>query len=144
MKGSFLNKIFKKEGKTTMNIEDYITINKKVLKGLLLKVSIVLMVAITIIVMGLAVAKTMKYPETISAHSIHDFMIELESGNEERLEDYRDRYIENDYYLFNGDITFRLMCEKYDLDIEMMKYMYEKSEYESIQSFFNNVIKGNY
>lgn len=131
----------------TANTKDYIIINKKALKHhtkIFSSTFICIIIIAIVSYMGILIHEFVEYPEMYVSHFRHDLLISLESGDEEKIEEYRIRFIENDKYFFDGDLTFKMMCERYNLDYEHTKYMYEQSDYETIQKFFDNVINGNY
>ena len=45
----------------------------------------------------------------------YQLMLDLERGDEEAEEYYKDNYISDDLYLFDGDISFNMFAEKYNI-----------------------------
>ena len=82
-----------------------------------------------------------KYPELYITTAKKDLMIQLEEGNDLAIEYYVTQYIENDKYIFDGPITAALMAQRYGIDTAKLSEMYEESGYETLQEFYENVIK---
>lgn len=71
-----------------------------------------------------------KHYEKYDSVSRYYLMLDLENGNDEALEYYKDKYISDDIYLFDGDISFDLFAEKYNIEgeeKEMVKQDYKNS-----------------
>lgn len=80
-------------------------------------------------------------PEIYSSTMRADLLRGLESNDPEMLEYYKIAYIDKNIYLFDGPLTFKLMCEKYDLDVKLYTTLYDEAEYTSIQDFYNDIVK---
>ena len=103
-------------------------------------VALTLLVSI-IIAVAPAIIDRINAPELYSSTMKADLLRGLEANNQEMLEYYKEAYIEKDIYLFNGPLTFNLMCEKYELDVELYTALYDDAEYSSIQDFYNDIVK---
>lgn len=78
--------------------------------------------------------------ELFSANHRVALMHEVMAGNEESIEIF-EKYIDRDIYLFNGPTTLKAMADKYNLDARELSSQYYESGYETVQEFFNKVVK---
>ena len=102
-----------------------------------------IMFAVVACLIVTAVIYTINHWECVSEGSRYSFMLSLDSGNEEALEHYQKDYIDQHIYLFNGDLTLRMMAEQHNVDYELFKAFYESTELENLQQFYDEYIKGN-
>ena len=106
-----------------------------------LKSVVVLLLIITFIIsIFVFVVDMFKYPEDHDSIAYASFMRDLEAGDEWAMEYYKENYIANDRYLFDGAITMRLMCEKYDLDFDTIYELYKNTDMTA-QQFYNRVVR---
>ena len=118
------------------DVEEYRT---KSVKDDLVQIAKVLIGIILIIVSFAVIIDGIRYPECYMAHARSDFMNDIESGDADAIERYRDKFIEPDRYIYDGPITIKMMCEKYELDYESVWTLYKKSNMTA-QDFYNKVI----
>ena len=100
-------------------------------------VSIVLLVIVIAIVSMSIVSMAHRYPDTVTKYHL---MLELENGNEETMEYYKTTYIDEHIYLFNGDITLRLMAEQFNIDTDTLKTFYKSTGVESLQKLYDKYL----
>lgn len=106
-----------------------------------LKTVVMLLLIATVIISVFALVIDMfKYPEDYDSIAYASFMRDLEHGDEHAMEYYKENYIANDRYLFDGAITMRLMCEKYNLDFDMTYELYKNTDMTA-QQFYNRVVR---
>ena len=82
-----------------------------------------------------------KYPETYSSTMANSLRIDLENGDEEAINAYKEKYIARNEYLFDGPMTIEFMAEKYGLDSKVLYEIYTSSEYESAQEFYEDYVQ---
>ena len=73
---------------------------------------------IIVIIMVAVFADVFKHYERYDTVAKYHLMLDLEKGDSEALEYYKDNYISDDIYLFDGDISFNLFAEKYSIKAE--------------------------
>lgn len=73
---------------------------------------------IIVIIMVAVLADVFKHYERYDTVAKYHLMLDLEKGDSEALEYYKDNYISDDIYLFDGDISFNLFAEKYSIKAE--------------------------
>lgn len=78
--------------------------------------------------------------EEYSSTMANTLRMELNDGNPEYIEYYKEKFIDNDRYLFDGPKTFELMGEKYGVSGETLMDLYEKSTCESAQEFHDTYV----
>lgn len=71
-----------------------------------------IVIAILIIIF---VVDMFKHYEKYDSVARYQLMLDLEKGDEEAEEYYKDNYIKDDLYLFDGDISFNMFAEKYNI-----------------------------
>lgn len=77
-------------------------------------VSRVFFIAIAILII-IFVVDMFKHYEKYDSVARYQLMLDLERGDEEAEEYYYDNYISDDVYLFDGDISFNMFAEKYNI-----------------------------
>lgn len=77
-------------------------------------VSRVFFIAIAILII-IFVADMFKHYEKYDSVARYQLMLDLERGDTEAIEYYKDNYISDDLYLFDGDISFDMFAEKYNI-----------------------------
>jgi len=78
--------------------------------------------------------------ETYSSTAKSHLRIELNEGKQEAIDRYW-YYINKDEYLFNGSVTIHMMAEKYGLDGKELYKIYEASDCETAQEFFEEYVQ---
>jgi len=103
-------------------------------------ISIILAIAAVFAIVGgiYTIASNSEMYDTVARKS---FKNDLNNGDEEAIERYKNEYIENDKYLFNGPLTIKLMAEKYDLDSNELYEIYVDSDYDTAQDFYKHYVK---
>ena len=81
------------------------------------------------------------YPEKYLTTAKYQFMLEIDNGDKESIERYRDTYIAKDMYLYNGPFTIKECCNKYELDYSEVYDDFKNSDYTTFQQYFNREIK---
>ena len=79
---------------------------------LLIKLVSFLLSLIIILTLIAGVCEVWNKPEKYSSMYRYQLMNDLERGSESATEYYYKNYILSHDYLFNGEITFRLVCER--------------------------------
>jgi len=79
--------------------------------------------------------------EMYSSVSRYHFMQDLNNNDSEAIERYKNHYIANDKYLFDGPLTIGLMAQKYGIDSNELYNIYVESGYESAQEFFEDYVQ---
>lgn len=77
-------------------------------------ISRVFFIAIAILII-IFVADMFKHYEKYDSVARYQLMLDLERGDTEAIEYYKDNYISDDLYLFDGDISFNMFAEKYNI-----------------------------
>lgn len=91
--------------------------------------------AVLIYILGSSIIKGVMYPEQVSSTQRYHLMNELNRGDEQAIEYYRDRYIARDVYLFDGDLSFSLFVEKYGIINVDSVYRQYKASGKSLDDF---------
>lgn len=71
-----------------------------------------IVIAILIIIF---VVDMFKHYEKYDSVARYQLMLDLEKGDEEAEEYYYNNYVKDDLYLFDGDISFNMFVEKYNI-----------------------------
>lgn len=71
-----------------------------------------IVIAILIIIF---VVDMFKHYEKYDSVARYQLMLDLEKGDEEAEEYYYNNYVKDDLYLFDGDISFNMFAEKYNI-----------------------------
>lgn len=77
-------------------------------------VSRIFFIAIAILII-IFVVDMFKHYEKYDSVARYQLMLDLEKGDEEAEEYYKNNYISDDVYLFDGDISFNMFAEKYNI-----------------------------
>lgn len=116
-------------------------LNPKLVKFAKLAFTAIVIVTIinTIAVMYTAIASTPV--EMFDSISLNNLRGELNNGDKEAIEYYKENFIARNNYVFDGPLTIRLMAEQYGLDYAEVMQQYKNGDYESAQEFYELVIK---
>lgn len=87
-----------------------------------------------------------KYPEEYSSVMKYQLMLDLNDHNADAVEYYHDRYISRGKVLYNGDVSFDMICYEMCMDKEKTREQWEvmkelDSKYNSLQKFVNDFMK---
>ena len=82
------------------------------------------------------------HDEKFCSTSRYQLMLKLQDGDELALKHYKENYIEDHIYLYNGIITMRLMSEQFNVNFDLLKEAYAASDAQSLQEFYDDYIKG--
>ena len=119
--------------------DNFIAKRRKKRKTKKLVRSIIALVIIPLI-LGIFGAQAISRVEKYSTQAKYQFMQDLESGNEEAMALYKRDYIDKNEYLYNGDITLKLMAEKFNIDFEVLKSFYNTTSLESLQELHDKYL----
>lgn len=98
-----------------------------------------LVIAIIIIVF---VVDMFKHYEKYDSVARYQLMLGLERGDEEAKEYYQDNYISDDIYLFDGDISFNMFADKYNITDKDSVYQKYKNSGLSLHQFVKEYKEG--
>lgn len=92
-----------------------------------------------VVVMIVVLIDAFKHYERYDTVAKYHLMLDLEKGDDEALEYYKDKYISDDIYLFDGDISFNLFAEKYNIKGEEKDRV--KQDYKNSGLTLNEYVK---
>lgn len=98
-----------------------------------------IVIAILIIIF---IADMFKHYEKYDSVAKHQLMLDLERGDEEAEEYYYDNYVKDDLYLFDGDISFNMFAEKYNIIDRDTVYQDYKESGLSLHQFVKEYKEG--
>ena len=81
------------------------------------------------------------HPEKYSTQDRYQFEMKLERGDEAAIADYKKYYIEDNIYLYNNDLTLRLLAEQYGIKYSVVRKAYDAMDTDSIQEFHDDYIQ---
>ena len=67
------------------------------------------------IILVIFVVDMFRHYEKYDSVARYQLMLDLERGDEKAKEYYQDNYINDDLYLFDGDISFDMFADKYNI-----------------------------
>lgn len=98
-----------------------------------------LLLVLIVFIMVLFISDIYKHYEKYDTVARYHLMLDLEKGDKEALEYYKDNYINEDIYLYDGNISFKLFAEKYNLSEEEKETIYK--EYKASDLSLNKFVK---
>ena len=104
-------------------------------------ISRVFFIAIAILII-IFVADMFKHYEKYDSVARYQLMLDLERGDTEAIEYYKDNYISDDLYLFDGDISFNMFAEKYNIIDKDSVYQDYKESGLSLHQFAKEYKEG--
>lgn len=107
---------------------------RKIVKRLLFIVEVIIMVVF--------IADMFKHYERYDSVARYRLMLDLEKGNKEAEEYYQDNYIKDDLYLFDGDISFNMFAEKYNISNKDAVYQDYKDSGLSLNEYVKEYKEG--
>lgn len=99
-------------------------------------ISRIFFIAITILII-IFIIDMFKHYEKYDSVARYQLMLDLEQGDTEAIEYYKDNYIKDDLYLFDGDISFDMFAEKYNIIDKDTVYQ----DYKESGLSLNNYVK---
>lgn len=87
-----------------------------------------------------------RFPESYITTTKYHLMEDLNNGDADAVEYYHDRYISHGRVLFDGSVSFNMVCYEYGLNKEETANLWcekrdENSKYESLQEFVDDFVK---
>lgn len=96
---------------------------------------------ITIIIVIFVVDMFQHY-EKYDSVARYQLMLDLERGDEKAREYYQDNYINDDLYLFDGDISFDMFADKYGIADKDSVYQQYKNSGLTLNQFVKKYKEG--
>lgn len=98
-----------------------------------------IVVAIIIVIF---VVDMFRHYEKYDSVARYQLMLDLERGDEKAREYYIDNYISDDIYLFDGDISFNMFADKYNITDKDSVYQEYKNSGLSLNQFVKEYKEG--
>lgn len=98
-----------------------------------------IVIAILIIIF---IVDMFKHYEKYDSVARYQLMLDLERGDEEAEEYYYDNYVKDDLYLFDGDISFNMFAEKYNIIDKDTVYQEYKNSGLTLNQFVKEYKEG--
>ena len=96
---------------------------------------------ITIIIV-IFVVDMFRHYEKYDSVARYQLMLDLERGDEKAKEYYQDNYINDDLYLFDGDISFDMFADKYGITDKDSVYQEYKNSGLTLNQFVKEYKEG--
>lgn len=97
--------------------------------------------AITIIIV-IFVVDMFRHYEKYDSVARYQLMLDLEQGDEKAREYYQDNYIKDDLYLFDGNISFDMFADKYNITDKDSVYQEYKNSGLTLNQFVKEYKEG--
>jgi hypothetical protein len=96
-----------------------------------------------VLLLAYVVVDFIRFPLSYDSVGAYQLKQDVEKGNQYSVNYYRTLYVNQGKYLFNGPITFRLICDKHDVETEKCLALYSqyKSSKLSLETFEKRFIK---
>lgn len=98
-----------------------------------------IVIAILIIIF---IVDMFKHYEKYDSVARYQLMLDLEKGDEEAEEYYYNNYVKDDLYLFDGDISFNMFADKYNITDKDNVYQEYKNSGLTLNQFVKEYKEG--
>lgn len=79
-----------------------------------------------LVLMVYSIVDFTRFPLAYDSVGRYHLMNDLNDGNPVAIKVYYDQYVAHGRYLFNGEVTFRLVCRRHDVDNDACSYLYSQ------------------
>ena len=90
-----------------------------------------------------AVAELVNHYEKYSSTAKSSLLNKLNNDDPIAMEYYISNFINDNIYLFDGDLTLRLMAEQHNIEVEALEKLYKASDCSTLQKFYNEYLEDN-
>ena len=105
------------------------------------KVMEIAIIAVAVVLVLSVVRDYFRHAEKYDTIAKYQFELRLEEGDKEEIKRYKEYYINDDIYLFDNELTLKLLADKYNVKYDLLKTAYKASEADSIQEFHDEYVK---